>query len=195
LFGNAEPHIHTLEGNWGFWKSRIPDDTSLLRRARYNSHNSKLASPQFLRKVVPFALAHLHFGPAFPAPGEENLCTLLQNPKVDFGGHCLACRSSSVTCRAVFPFWEAMDSAPNVSTLNLQWRKDTWDLKLNQCEEVLARRHGHGLRICMCNICLGENRSLRKPEVVLNHLNLYGRASWLRGSTQVRFIFFCSLFP
>jgi hypothetical protein len=62
-------------------------------------------------------------------------------------------------------------------TLHEQWRIEARDLKLNSREEVLGRQHPQGL--CMCNICLGENRSLKKAEVVASHLTLYSRAPWL----------------
>jgi hypothetical protein len=82
-----------------------------------------------------------------------------------------------------------MDSVQEDSTLHLPWRIDARDVKLNLKEEVLSREHPQGLRVCMCNICLGENRSLWKAGVVATHLQLYGRAPWLRGSTPVRLLF------
>lgn len=72
------------------------------------------------------------------------------------------------------------------STLHLRWRIDARDNKLNCREEDLASRHPTGLRVCKCNICRGETKSLRRSAVVVEHLTRYGRAPFLRGSTKVR---------
>jgi hypothetical protein len=80
-----------------------------------------------------------------------------------------------------------MDDDLWTSTLHLRWRIDARDAKLNRREDMLAEQHLQQLRICKCNICVGENRSLRKKEVVAYHLSRYGRVPFLRGSTAVRF--------
>ena len=79
-----------------------------------------------------------------------------------------------------------MGTQEETSTLHLQWRIDVRDTKLNCREEQLARHHPAGLRVCKCNICRGETKSLRRSAVVVEHLTRYGRAPFLRGSTKVR---------
>ena len=62
------------------------------------------------------------------------------------------------------------------------------DAKLNFREELLADRMGRHKRVCPCNICLGETRSLRFRSVVLQHLERYGRHPAHRGRTEVKFV-------
>ncbi|KAG0599650.1 hypothetical protein M758_12G168900, partial [Ceratodon purpureus] len=63
-------------------------------------------------------------------------------------------------------------------------RRDARDLKLNIREEIVADRQGATKRVCPCNICMGENFSIRFRAVVREHLKLYGRHPWRRGSTE-----------
>jgi hypothetical protein len=78
-----------------------------------------------------------------------------------------------------------MASGDPESTVHLRKMIDARDVKLNDREEILATQHLERLRICRCNMCLGENRSLRNIDVVKFHLNRYGQAPFLRGSTIV----------
>ena len=64
-------------------------------------------------------------------------------------------------------------------------RKDARDVKLIAREEAMADRQGATKRNCPCNICMGENFSLRFRAVVRQHLRLYGRHPCHRGSTEV----------
>jgi hypothetical protein len=79
-----------------------------------------------------------------------------------------------------------MEERDETSTLHLRWRVEARDAKLNAREELVAADYLQGFRICKCNICVGENRSLRRRDVVEYHLSQYGRAPFLRGSTNVR---------
>ncbi|KAG0604677.1 hypothetical protein M758_10G187700, partial [Ceratodon purpureus] len=63
-------------------------------------------------------------------------------------------------------------------------RRDVRDSKLSFREELLADRTRSLKRVCPCNICLGENRSMRYRAVVRRHLSEYGRHPYHRGSTQ-----------
>ena len=65
-------------------------------------------------------------------------------------------------------------------------RRDRRDAKLTFREELLADRHRQTKRLCPCNICMGENRSMRFRAVVRQHLHKYGRHPYRRGSTEVR---------
>jgi hypothetical protein len=76
------------------------------------------------------------------------------------------------------------------STLHHRWRVDACDAKLNRREELIARQYPRGLRICKCNICRGEKKSLQKSSVVAEHLHRYGRTAYLCGSTNVRYMFY-----
>ena len=60
------------------------------------------------------------------------------------------------------------------------------DVKLNFRQELLADRMGRDKRVCPCNICLGETRSLRFRSVVCQHLQRYGRHPAHRGGTEVK---------
>jgi hypothetical protein len=81
-----------------------------------------------------------------------------------------------------------METEGHNSTVHLRWRIDARDAKLNCREEQLARHRPTRLRVCKCNICRGETKSLRKSAVVVEHLTRYGRAPFLRGSTKVRIL-------
>ena len=72
-------------------------------------------------------------------------------------------------------------------------RRDARDAKLNTREEIRANRQGAFKRVCPCNICCGENRSMRFRGVVRQHLDLYGRHPYHRGSTEVRNLSISSL--
>ena len=62
------------------------------------------------------------------------------------------------------------------------------DRKLLFREELLADLQRQVKRVCKCNNCLGENHSLRLRTIVSQHLSIYGRHPYHRGSTQVRFL-------
>ena len=64
-------------------------------------------------------------------------------------------------------------------------RIDARDRKLQFREEIIADRTGCLKRRCPCNICLGENRSLRFRSIVRDHLKRYGRHPFHRGRTEV----------
>ena len=64
-------------------------------------------------------------------------------------------------------------------------QKDARDAKLSFREELLADRTRATKRVCPCNVCLGENRSLRYRAIVRRHLRNYGRHPCHRGSTPV----------
>ncbi|KAG0623573.1 hypothetical protein M758_3G184200, partial [Ceratodon purpureus] len=76
-----------------------------------------------------------------------------------------------------------MDNGERLPIQNIQRRKAR-DAKLQFREELIADRTSAAKRICPCNICLGENRSLRFRAVVRDHLRRYGRHPSRRGSTQ-----------
>lgn len=59
------------------------------------------------------------------------------------------------------------------------------DAKLDAREEALADRRRDRRRSCPCNLCLGENHSIRPRAQVQSHLALYGRHPYHRKSTQV----------
>jgi hypothetical protein len=69
--------------------------------------------------------------------------------------------------------------------MHLHSRTEPCDLKLNQREEFVAFQHLRRLRICKCNICRGEKKSLRRTDVVGDHLNKYGHAPFLKGSRNI----------
>ena len=81
----------------------------------------------------------------------------------------------------------ARDTMENVNRLPLrdQGRKEARDQKLTRREEAIADRAGARKRKCPCNICMGENFSMRFRAVVQSHLRLYGRHPYHRGSTEV----------
>jgi hypothetical protein len=81
-----------------------------------------------------------------------------------------------------------MEAPVPTSMANLQCRIEARDLKLSRREEFLASEHPGGLRVCKCNICREEKKSLRRTHVVREHLRKYGRAPFLRGSTNVSFV-------
>ena len=64
-------------------------------------------------------------------------------------------------------------------------RRDARDLKLAEREEAIADQIRAVKRKCPCNICMGENHSMRLRAVVRDHLRLYGRHPYHRGSTEV----------
>lgn len=64
-------------------------------------------------------------------------------------------------------------------------RRDARDLKLAAREEAIADQQSARKRKCPCNICMGENFSMQIRAVVRDHLKLYGRHPYHRGSTQV----------
>ena len=66
--------------------------------------------------------------------------------------------------------------------------RDARDVKLSAREEAMADRQGATKRKCPCNICIGENFSLRFRAVVRQHLRLYERHPYHRGSTEVSHI-------
>ncbi|KAG0574955.1 hypothetical protein KC19_VG305700 [Ceratodon purpureus] len=63
-------------------------------------------------------------------------------------------------------------------------RREARDVKLEFREELVADRIQAFRRVCACNICLGENRSLRFKAVVRDDLRRYGRHAYHQGSTQ-----------
>ena len=75
---------------------------------------------------------------------------------------------------------------PHRLPLNDRRRQEERDRKLLFREEILADRQRQTKRVCKCNICLGENHSLRLRTVVSQHLHIYGRHPYHRGTTQVR---------
>jgi hypothetical protein len=79
-----------------------------------------------------------------------------------------------------------MDRREEELMLHLRWRIEARDEKLECREELQATSHLGGMRICKCNICRGQKRSLRTSYVVGDHLKQYGPAPFLRGSTKVR---------
>ena len=78
-----------------------------------------------------------------------------------------------------------MDQGPPLPMQDRR-RRLARDAKLNAREERLADRARATKRVCPCNICCGENRSLRYRGVVREHLKKYGRHPYHRGSTEVR---------
>ena len=79
-------------------------------------------------------------------------------------------------------------------------RQEARDQKLLFREEMVADRTMAARRVCPCNVCLGENRSLRYRAIVRQHLQTYGRHPSRRGSTQVtgslesNFVMFAPIF-
>ncbi|KAG0599761.1 hypothetical protein M758_12G176400, partial [Ceratodon purpureus] len=63
-------------------------------------------------------------------------------------------------------------------------RQSARDEKLAQREEAYADRMGARRRLCPCNVCLGQNHSMRFRGVVSQHLRKYGRHPFHRGSTE-----------
>lgn len=59
------------------------------------------------------------------------------------------------------------------------------DAKLDRREEERAQRRGETRRTCPCNICLGQNHSMRPRKQVQSHLAIYGRHPYHRKSTAV----------
>lgn len=77
-------------------------------------------------------------------------------------------------------------SLERLSVWDRRWR-DARDVKLREREDLLAQGLGLRRRVCCCEICIGENRSLMLRSSADRHLKLYGRHPLLRGSTLVRF--------
>lgn len=74
---------------------------------------------------------------------------------------------------------------PSRLPLHDRRRRIAPDAKLSFREELLAERAGESKRLCRCNIFLGENRAMRLRTVVQEHLKVYGRHPYHRGSTEV----------
>ncbi|KAG0594482.1 hypothetical protein M758_UG081500, partial [Ceratodon purpureus] len=63
-------------------------------------------------------------------------------------------------------------------------RRERRDVKLSFREELLADRTGARRRLCPCNICCGETRSMRYRSIVRDHVKRYGRHPYYRGPTE-----------
>lgn len=82
-----------------------------------------------------------------------------------------------------------MEAVPGHMAVGSSRRRRARDAKLMAREEIIADARGDRKRACPCNVCISGDRDILLRRTVRNHVELYGRHPFNRGSTEVGLFF------